>query len=80
MTTPKSLDELVKIFNSALFNDNVEFVRVRKDFIDALIADRQRLLDEVETYKKCAYQAQEMAKEICEKLKVCEAKIAELKK
>ncbi len=46
MTNPtKSLNELVKIFNSALFNDNIEFVRVRKDFIDALIEDRQLLLD-----------------------------------
>lgn len=48
MTKPtKTLDELVTIFNSALLHD-IEFVRVRKDFVVALIADRQRLLDEVE--------------------------------
>lgn len=48
MTKPtKTLDELVTIFNSALLHD-IEFVRVRKDFVVALIADRKRLLDEVE--------------------------------
>lgn len=51
MTKPtKTLDELVTIFNSALLHD-IEFVRVRKDFVVALIADRARLLAEVERLK-----------------------------